>query len=264
MKVAANLSFMFIEAGGLLQRYEAAAASGFKYVEVGLPYSENLESLVKTKERLNLNQILINAPVGMKADGEQFGLASLPKKKSKFRDSIVTAIDYAQALKCSRIHVMAGTTSDDASQSERETTYEENLSFAADKMAEVGITCLIEPINQVSVPRYFLSSYDKALEYIQKLKRPNLKLQLDVFHMQQICGSLTTTLRRCLPFAGHIQVAQVPDRHEPDSSGEIQYSYVFDLLRSQGYQNFIGCEYSEATNANGGLGWVKKYGLSFG
>lgn len=263
MKVAANLTFMFQECGYLLQRYEAAASAGFKYVECANPYEANLDDLVKKKEDLGLQQVLINVPMGRKEHGTGFGFACIPEKKAEFRESINIAINYAKALKCPRIHVMSGKAPAETLRIQAEETYIENVKFAAEKMAEVGITCLIEPINQYSVPGYFLHSYDQALNYIEPSKCPNLKLQLDIFHLQQICGQLTPTIQRLLPYTGHIQIAQVPHRHEPDSAGEIDYGYIFDLLKREGYGDFIGCEYVPAAKTVDGLRWIEKFGLQF-
>uniref|UniRef100_A0A914VS86 Putative hydroxypyruvate isomerase n=1 Tax=Plectus sambesii TaxID=2011161 RepID=A0A914VS86_9BILA len=260
MRVAANLNMLFQEAGGLLQRYEAAAAAGFKYVEVSLPYGEDAEKLKEVKERLNLEQVLINSPPGNWDEGER-GLACLPEKRDEFRKSIDVAIRYAKALNCSRVHVMAGMAPDDYLRVQSEKVFVENIAYAAERLAAEGITCLLEPINPKTMPGYFLFSYDQALGYLQQIKQPNLKIQLDIFHAYQICGSLTKAVKDLFPEIGHVQVAQVPERHEPDSAGEVDYKDVFKWLLEEGYDGYIGAEYIPEKSTTAGLGWIDKFGL---
>lgn len=259
MKFAANLTMMFQEAGNLIKRYEAAANYGFRYVECAFPYEESLINVKNIKEKYNLQQVIINTPIGTSVP-EDKGFACLPNKISEFRSSLDTAILYAKGLNCNRIHVMSGKFPPDAWK-DAEKTYLENIQYAADLCNKENIVCLIEPINPVSIPGYFLNSYEQAFGYLQKLSHPNLKLQLDIFHLQMICGNLTNNIKRSLPFTGHIQIAQAPHRHEPNSSGEINYEYIFDVLRTSNYDQFIGCEYIPAADTVAGLQWLKQYNI---
>lgn len=119
---------------------------------------------------------------------------------------------------------------------------------------------LIEPINtRITDPQYFLDSPHQAAAVLQKVDHPNMKLQMDIFHWQIMDGNLTQNIRRYFPLIGHIQVAQVPDRHEPDSPGEINFPYIFKLLEELGYQGYVGCEYKPLDSTANGLGWLKKY-----
>uniref|UniRef100_A0A914VW23 Putative hydroxypyruvate isomerase n=1 Tax=Plectus sambesii TaxID=2011161 RepID=A0A914VW23_9BILA len=219
MRVAANLTMLFEEAGSLLQRYEVAADAGFKCIEISSPYGVEAEQLRDVQEKLGLELVQINSPP-------------------------------------------AGMTPTDVPRVQSEQVFVENLTFAAKRLAEEGIICLIEPLNHHTVPGYFLSSYEQALGYLQTIKQPNLKIQLDTFHTQYICGQLTKTIKDLSQHIGHVQVAQVPDRHEPHSSGEINYDYVFKLLQDTGYDGFIGAEYIPEKSTTAGLGWIDKYGLS--
>jgi len=261
MKFAANLSMMFQESGGLLKRYEAAAKFGFRYVECAVPYEENLEELKNVKEKHNLEQVLINSPIGEASMNEDKGFACFPKKISEFRKSLQSAINYAKGLNCKRIHVIAGRIPKDESFDLVEKTYLDNLQYAADEMAKENMICVIEPVNPISAPNYFLNSFDQAIRYINTLQRSNLKLELDIFHLQIICGNLTNNIKRFLPYTGHIQIAQVPDRHEPDSRGEINYEYIFDVLRTCKYDQYIGCEYLPIGDTVAGLDWIKRYNI---
>ncbi|KAL6068565.1 hypothetical protein STEG23_000968 [Scotinomys teguina] len=119
---------------------------------------------------------------------------------------------------------------------------------------------LLEPINtRITDPQYFLDTPQQAAAILQKVGRPNLQLQMDIFHWQIMDGNLTGNIREFLPIVGHVQVAQVPDRGEPGSSGELDFSYLFQLLEDEGYQGFVGCEYRPQGDTVEGLSWLRSY-----
>lgn len=252
LKFCANLSFMYQEAGSLLDRYAMAAKSGFSSVECAFPYAHPLEEVVRAKTDANVLQVLINAPRG---EADELGFAAVPGMEDRFRSSIDLAVSYAQALNCSRIHVMAGTVVQPARLNHE--AYEKNLKYAAGIFEAKGIVGLIEPINKYSAPDYYLNSYQRAVDIINKVRSPNLKLQLDLFHLQQIAGDLTNNIKQLLPLVGHIQLAQVPKRNEPDTSGEIDYGYIFQLLEELNYSEWIGLEYNPKNGTDKGLVWLR-------
>lgn len=243
---------MYQEASSLLDRYSLAAKSGFSSVECAFPYAYSLERVVQAKIDANVQQVLINAPRGQ---AHELGFAAIPSMEDRFRSSIDLAVSYAQALNCSRIHVMAGIVFQ-PTQANHE-AYEKNLEHAARIFEAKGIVGLIEPINKYSAPGYYLNSYERAVDVINKIKSPNLKLQLDVFHLQQIKGDLTNSIKNLLPLVGHIQLAQVPKRNEPDTSGEIEYNYIFQLLEELNYSEWIGLEYNPKDDTDRGLLWLR-------
>lgn len=252
LKFCANLSFMYQETNNLLERYNMAAKSGFSAVECAFPYSETLDNLVQVKSNANLQQILINAPKG---EPNELGFAAVPNMEDRFRSSIDLAVSYAHALNCSKIHIMAGLVAQPTEVNHK--TYENNLLYAAQIFETKGIMGLIEPINKYSASGYYLNSYERAIEVLNKIKSPYLKLQLDIFHLQQINGNLTNNIKSLLPYIGHIQLAQVPNRNEPDTPGEIEYNYIFQLLEELNYDGWIGLEYSPKDGTDKGLSWLR-------
>ncbi|XP_062593752.1 tRNA:m(4)X modification enzyme TRM13 homolog [Saccostrea cucullata] len=260
-KFSANLAFMFSEFPSMVERYDAAKAAGFKYVESAFPYLEPLESVQNAIEKSGLEQVLINAWPGDLSKGD-LGIAALPDRQEEFESKLNLTLEYAKALKCKRIHVMAGMKPNNFDETEMEKTFIKNITLAAKRFEPEGITCVIEPLNsRITAPRYFLTDINKAVEIIKKINRPNLKLQFDFFHVQIMEGNLTKTLEKYLPYVGHIQIAQVPDRGEPDRQGEINYTYVFELLQKLKYDGYIGLEYKPRGNTVEGLKWLKDYGL---
>lgn len=251
-RFAANLSMLFNDVP-FLERFGRAAAAGFKGVEYLFPYEYAPAELAERLQNHGLAQVLFNLPPGDFAAGER-GLAALPGRESEFRESVDRAIEYARALGCPRLHAMAGLVTDESQRPRMRETYLENLRYAARRLAEHGLTLLIEPINTRSIPGYFINRQAEAHAILAELGEPNLRVQLDFFHAQIMEGDLTATFKRFQAGVGHIQIAGVPDRHEPDT-GEVNYPYLFHLLDEAGYDGWIGCEYNPRSLTEDGLDW---------
>lgn len=255
-KFAANLSFLFTEQP-FPERFAKAAAAGFKGVEYLFPYEHAPHDIADWLQAAGLEQVLFNLSAGDWAAGER-GLACLPHRQGEFAESVEQALDYAVVLDCERVHCMAGLRPEGFADAELESTYVANLRHAADRLATVGVTVMIEPINsRIDMPGYWLDDIAKGFRLLDAIDRPNVKLQYDIYHAQIIAGDLARTLEANLPRIGHIQIADNPGRHEP-GSGEIHYPYLFELLDRLGYAGWLGCEYKPRTTTEAGLGWLPK------
>jgi len=258
-RFAANLSFLYGELA-FVERFAAAARDGFGAVEFAFAYDRDRRELAARLDDLGLTQVLINAPPGNLATGER-GLAGLPGREEDFRRALLEqALPYAQALRCPRIHVMAGIVPDAAERERHQAAFVGNLAWAAPLAASAGIQLLIEPINPRDMPGYLLSRQDEAHAVVAEVGAPNLQVQLDLYHCQIAEGDVATKLRQYLPTGrvGHLQVAGVPERHEPDR-GELHQPYLFALIDELGYNGHIGCEYRPAAGTSAGLGWLAPY-----
>ena len=260
---AANLSMLYPELD-FLDRFEAAAQDGFKAVEYLFPYAFEARDIAARLQAHGLQQVLFNAPPGDWDKGER-GLACLPGREAEFRASLVQALMYAQALDCPRIHVMAGLRSEEGERAAIDACYLNNLRWAAAQAHQQGIEVLIEPINTRDMPGFYLTRQDQAHELVREVGAPNLKVQMDLYHCQIVEGDVAMKLRTYLPTGrvGHIQIAGVPDRHEPDE-GELNYPYLFQLLDDLGYDGWVGCEYRPARGTTAGathdgLGWLQAW-----
>ena len=262
-RFAANLSMLYNDAD-FLDRFAAAARDGFKAVEYLFPYAYPAQELAARLQANGLQQVLFNAPPGNWDAGER-GLACLPGREAECREGIAKAIDYAKALQCPRIHVMAGLVPQGADAATVRATYIANVRYAAEQAAPHGIQILLEPINGRDMPGFFLSRQDHAHALIADIGAANVKVQMDLYHCQIVEGDLAMKVRQYLPTGnvGHFQIAGVPERHEPDV-GEINYTYLFKLLDQLGYDGWIGCEYRPARGAAphatfDGLGWLQPW-----
>jgi len=249
-KFAANLTMMFTE-WAFLDRFAAAADAGFQAVEFLFPYEHDPEAIAARLQRHRLTQALFNMPPGDWAAGER-GLAALPGRFEEVKAGVDKALLYAAATGAKRLHLMAGLADRHAPASVA--SYERAVAHAAERLAALGIDLLLEPINARSMPGYFLNDYGFTERLIARLALPNVKLQFDIFHRQIMHGDILAALARLLPIIGHVQVASVPLRHEPNS-GELNDAQIFATLDELNYAGFIGCEYNPRAGTLAGLGW---------
>ena len=255
-KFAANLSFLFTDVP-FPERFQRAAAAGFKGVEYLSPYDWPAHDIAEWLRASDLEQVLFNCAAGDWTAGER-GLTCLPQRQGEFAESIEQPLDYALVLDCERVHCLAGLRPAGVGEAELEATYIANLRFAADRFATIGATVTIEPINsRIDMPGYWLDDVAKGFRLLEAVDRSNVKLQYDIYHAQIIAGDLARTLEAHIGRIGHIQIADNPGRNEP-GSGEINYPFLFDLLDRIGYDGWVGCEYQPLTTTEAGLGWLPK------
>lgn len=257
-RLAANLSWLFTE-GPFLDRFAAAAEAGFGGVEWLFAYDQDTRELTGRLQRHGLQVALINAPPGDWDRGER-GLAGLPGREDEFMASVRRAAELATAVGAPCVHVMAGLVPLTVERSRSEAAYLANLGRARDLLGRSGITVTIEPLNRRDMPGYLLTHSSQAREVVDALGGPGcgVALQADLYHLQIQEGDLTALLRSHLDYVGHVQVAGVPDRGEPDE-GELRTEALLDELDLLGYAGWVGCEYRPATTTAAGLGWATRW-----
>ncbi len=257
-KLAANLTMLYNEVD-FLDRFDAAAKSGFKGVEYLFPYPYPRDQLAERLQRHGLTQVLHNLPAGDWGKGER-GIACLPDRVGEFQDGVGRAIEYAQALSCKQVNCLAGIAPAGVDPDQVRATFVANLRFAADKLAAAGIRLLMEPINTFDIPGFYLSRTQQALDLIAAVGSPNLFVQYDIYHMQRMEGELANTMKEHLARIAHIQLADNPGRNEP-GTGEINYRFLFSFLDAIGYDGWIGCEYKPKGGTVDGLAWRAVHGV---
>jgi hydroxypyruvate isomerase len=255
-RFAANLSMMYTEVP-FLERFEAAARDGFDAVEYLFPYEHTPDEIASRLTANGLTQALFNLPPGDWAAGER-GMACIPGREAEFAASVDQALLYAQATGCQRLHAMAGLKPASLEHAAMCRTYVANLKAAAERLAPLGITLLIEPINTRDMPGFYLNWQQQAHDVLAEVGAPNLKVQMDFYHCQIMEGDLSKRLEKHFSGVGHIQIAGVPDRHEPDE-GEVHFPHLFDRVDALGYSGFVGCEYHPRAGTSEGLGWLRRH-----
>jgi len=255
-RFAANLGYLFTDRS-LLERIDAAAACGFKAIELQFPYDVPPSPVKAAAERNKLTVLGINTPPGDRAG--EFGLAAVPGREKDFQVLFKRALDYISFIGGGAVHCLAGKVEPERRPA-AERMFVDNLRIAADHAATKNITLLIEPINGRDRPNYYLNRVEHAADIIGKVGRPNVKIQFDFYHVQIVGGDLLHRLEQYLPLVGHLQCAAVPSRHEPDE-GEVNYPAVFAAVDGLGYRGWIGAEYRPRGTTEAGLGWGREYGL---
>jgi hydroxypyruvate isomerase len=251
-KFAANLTMLFGEMP-FLDRFAAAKAAGFSAVEYLFPYEFEKAALREQLQQHGLTQVLHNLPAGNWTAGER-GIAILPDRVDEFRDGVAQAIDYAKALDCRQVNCLVGIAPADADQLALNEVLVNNLRFAADALARQRIRLLIEPINTLDIPGFFLNGTRQAVQVLSDVRSENLFIQYDIYHMQVMEGDIARSLQKHLARISHVQLADNPGRNEP-GTGEINYPFLFRYLDQIGYRGWVGCEYKPRTTTAEGLGW---------
>ncbi len=255
-KLAANLSMMFTEVD-MLDRFGAAANAGFKGVEYLFPYDYPAEQIREKLDQNGLEQVLFDFPAGDWAAGER-GIAALPDRIGEFQDGIGTAVEYAKALGCERLTVLAGKSAPGVSGTNMQETLIDNLKFAANAVSGTNITVLLEAINTIDIPGYSVFRTSQSRDAVEAAGSPSVKVQYDIYHMQIMEGDVTRTIDANFDVIGHYQLADNPGRHEP-GTGELNYDFLLPYLEKKGYGGWVGCEYAPAGDTVAGLGWAAKY-----
>ena len=256
-RFCANLNFLFTEVP-LLERFEAAAKAGFKAVEIGNPYEASAGEIAAKLKANGLALALINTSPGDAAKGER-GRSALTGREKDFDADLEAALAYCAATGCKLIHVMAGL----VHQGARRETFVANLEKAARKAAAAGITAVIEPINRRDIPGYFLNKLSEARAIIYEVSEPNLGLQFDLYHRQVEDGDVAVAIKEYVALARHYQIANPPDRGEPDA-GDLNYAWLLKEIDASGYKGWVGCEYKPRRGTVEGLAWTKACGVTLG
>ena len=238
------------------ERFAAAAKAGFDAVEFLFPYDYPVADVTRWLKENNLKSALFNMPPGDFANGER-GIASLPGREEEFLAGVHKALEYALSLGTPTIHCMAGLLPKDADRAWHRSVFVDNIRIAARELARHGLTLVIEPINTRDIPGYFLNIQAEAHAIRKEIDAPNLKVQMDFYHAQIMEGDLSTTFRNNFDGIGHVQIASVPGRHEPDE-GEVNYPHLFQLLDELGYAGYVGCEYRPRARTADGLAWFHR------
>ncbi|MGE5271332.1 MAG: 2-oxo-tetronate isomerase [Thiohalocapsa sp.] len=257
-RFAANLGFLFAELP-FLERFAAAAKAGFEAVEYASPYEYPASELRARLADNGLQQVLINSPAGDRSKGER-GFACLPGREATFRDSVEQALDYAVQLGSPCVHVMGGVPSAETPYDTALALYAANLAWAGERGLKAGVKLVIEPLNPRDAPGYVLRTQEQGAAIVNAIGHDRLGLQFDLYHCQTAQGDVTRRLEALLPVIDHMQLADVPGRHEP-GSGEIGWEFVFRRIDELGYRGWVGCEYTPAGDTVEGLKWRQRYGV---
>lgn len=254
LRLNAHLGYQFTEFDPL-ERFAQAAKAGFKAVEWPAVYAHDPAQLREIIDRHCLQWVQVTLPFGDTRKGEK-GVAALPGREDEFAAGLNEAIRYARVLGARWIHPMAGVVS--AWDEVARATYLKNVRRAVETAADNGLGTLIEVIGSGEVPGYAMCDYRRADEVCDEIGAESLRLLLDTYHAQIVTGDATTLVEEWTGRIGHVQIADVPGRHEP-GTGNIDFARLFSLLENTGYDAWVGCEYKPQNGTWAGLDYLRPY-----
>lgn len=261
LRLAANLKWLFTERP-FPERFDAAAAAGFTGVEYSSPYDYPAARVRSWLDEAGLCQVLINTPADAADPFTRLGLACIPGREGEFRSGVSRALEYADILGSSFVHVLGGIRSSGTQGGDHAfATYQDNIAWAAEEASSTSVRLLLEVINQRDAPGFILESVEQAADVAAGVATSNVGLLFDVYHGQVGQGDITRRLERLAPVIEHIQIADVPYRTEP-GTGELAWDHIFAVLRRLGYDGWIGCEYAPAVGTELGLRWRDAFALN--
>jgi len=256
LRFAPNLSMLWADLP-LADRCERAARAGFGAVELWWPGAA-AAALPGLLSRWNLRLALLNFDSGDLAAGER-GLAADPRRRGQLRANVPVALEIARACGCGRLNLLVGKRQEEYSRSEQMACARDNVAWAAALAARAGCEVLIEALNPVDNGPCLLTTTPAAAAFAAQTGQPNVRLQYDVYHMQRTEGDPAATIDEYWPLISHVQVADVPGRHEP-GTGEINYPFILDHLDRKGYPGAVGLEYRPSTGrTEDSFGWLEAY-----
>ncbi len=255
-RLAANITLLFTEYP-FLERIGAAAAAGFEAVECQLPYEAPIDHLRHALRGAGVGLVLHNLPAGDWAAGDR-GIGCHPGRVDEFRAGVGRAVHYATALGCPQVNCLAGVLPAGVTPEAARVTLVENVRYAAGVLADAGLGLLIEPINGHDVQGFFVPTAAEAVAVMDEAGAPDVRLQLDLYHVAREGEDVVAAIERWAPRLGHVQIADVPGRHEPGTGG-LDFAAAFAALDRVGYRGWVGCEYNPLGATGDGLTWRARY-----
>ena len=254
-KLAANLTMLFTEYP-LLERFERAAEAGFRGVELLFPYVEQPAMVLDALNRNNLELVLFNLPAGDWSTGDR-GIAAQPARRGEFATGLKLAVDYAAVLRPPRINCLAGKLGPEPNAL---AVLAENVELAAAALDQIGVQLTIEPVNSIDVPEFALPTTRSVLDLIDATDSENVGLQYDIYHASRMSEDPFAFIQHHGSEIAHIQIADVPGRHQP-GSGEIDFGHLFQTIDDSGYSGWVSLEYIPKGPTEEGFELIRELGL---
>lgn len=252
-RFSAHIGNLFTELP-FAERFAAAAKSGFAAIEFPEPYATPACEVARLLADNGLGYVQLGV-IGDTARGDK-GLAAIAGREAEFRERLQIALDYAETVGATVVHVLAGILAPDADRASAWSLYVDNLTFAVEAGAARGQAIMIEAMSPLGAPGYFLDHPNLALGVIRHIGHPNLGLMVDAFHSANSGVDPARVVRDAGSSVVHVHLADHPGRHEP-STGAVDFAALTAALDDISYRRFLGCEYIPAASTEAGLGWLR-------
>ena len=254
LRFSANLSLLFTEYPWL-ERFRVAGEQGFQAIEIQFPYHLPAEQILAALQENRLQLALFNVDADTLLQGGE-GLAAVPDKRKAFKTAVAQTLAYAKILQPYAINVLPGRCLDTPRLPEYLQTFKQNLLYAAETFAPLGIKTVFEAVNSRDMPGFIISSSQAMLDIQAELRHPMLGLQYDIYHMTMMGEDCAGFLQQHADKIHHIQFADCPGRHQP-GTGLIHFTELFNLIATGDYQGWVGAEYHPQGLTTNSLDWFK-------
>ena len=237
-------------------RFRAAAEAGFTRVEILFIHMLDIGRLEQLLHDNQLELVLFDPSPGDWEAGER-GLACNPGREAEFQRTIDEALASAQRLGVHRLNALTGIPQPDVSPATAHATLVQNFRRAAPQAESAGVTLLLENINTTDFPGYYVSSVERAADIAREVDYPNVRVQFDQYHVGMMGGDARALLREHLDLVEHVQIADVPGRHQPGTGEQPIREFLADL-DALGYQGAVGLEYRPEGATEKALEWLPR------
>lgn len=251
-RFAANVGFLYAELP-YVERLGAARADGFEAVESAWP-AIGAEAFAAAARAAGLRVALLNVDAGDLAAGER-GHANDPAATGRWRRDVIAALDLAEAVACPVLNVLAGNAVATVPPDEQRACFRDNVAWALPVAAARRRRLVVELLNRAENPTYLVTSLADVAAIVEPLVPAGLGLQLDTYHLGVAGTDVVAAFEATAAFVGHVQIADVPGRHEP-GTGTIDWPGFFDALDRAGYEGAVGLEYHPRGGTTEGLAWL--------
>ena len=255
MKLAANVSMLFTELP-LLERVMAARVAGFAGVEIQFPYEVPAVLLKERLAQADLPLVLINVPAADLLQGG-VGLACVPDKTQDFTEALDEALAYAAMVRPQKVNVLPGRLAQGVSYDDAFACLVGNLKKAASEFSQLGIEVVCEAINPIDMPGFLINTPEQLASVIEAVAHPNLKAQVDLYHMARQGIDIESACQILAGKIGHVQFADFPGRGAPGTGG-LDFLAAKKALIRAGYSDWLAAEYVPgAKGTEQSLEWLR-------
>lgn len=257
-----NLSILFSEEP-LLRRPKLVTACGFDAVELWWPFDtpvpgdRQVDALVRALEEAGVSLVGLNFDAGDMASGDR-GLVSDPDRADRFRANIDVAVGIAGRTGCRVLNALYGNRVKGVDVARQDELATENLVLAARAADRVGATVVVEALNAHENPRYPVTTARAALAVIDRATAAGgtrVAFLCDLYHLGRMGEDLPAIISDHWRRFGHVQLADVPGRHQP-GTGELDVPGLLAALAATGYAGYVGLEYQPAGPSADSFSWL--------
>lgn len=233
------------------QRLELIAEYGFDATEYNGLLNHPLNEVEEIRKKMDSLGIEMGIFVANPGGWKTAGLVD-PKQRDNFLNEIKKTIEYHKVIGNHSVTTLTGNALPGVSRSSQRRSAIEGLKRAADLLEKTELALVVEPLNHIDHPGFFMTHSDELAEIIAAVNSRHVRMLFDLYHLQITEGNLINNFRAYHDLVGYIQTGDVPGRKEP-GTGEVNYRNVFKAIYDTGYRGIIGMEHGTSVQGRAGV-----------